>query len=112
MTVLVRKGPDKEEYNPVLKYYLIAWGKFWVDLLNGFYLRSSILLLQNLLKTSDLLSVIKVELERSPASLDISFECNRVDTALYFKDRFLMRLLLCSRCANACLWYHSCWKSK
>jgi len=26
MTVLVRKGPDKEEYNPVLKYYLIAWG--------------------------------------------------------------------------------------
>ena len=27
MTVLVRKGPDKEEYNPVLKYYLIAWGK-------------------------------------------------------------------------------------
>eukprot|EP00795_Rhopilema_esculentum_P012554 gene12554-3247_t len=26
MTVLVKKGPDKEEYNPVLKYYLISWG--------------------------------------------------------------------------------------
>ena len=26
MTILVQKGPDKEEYNPVLKYYLIAWG--------------------------------------------------------------------------------------
>lgn len=28
MTILVRKGLDKEEYNPVLKYYLIAWGEF------------------------------------------------------------------------------------
>ena len=36
MTILVQKGPDKEEYNPVLKYYLIAWGNLRSLLLSRF----------------------------------------------------------------------------
>ena len=29
LTVLVKKGTPTEEYNPVLKYYLVGWGEYF-----------------------------------------------------------------------------------